>query len=174
MMGRLTEIKGGHYLIPAIALAAKTLGRPLTLSVAGDGPEREILLELARKCGVGAEFWGWLDSERRRDVIRHSDLLAVPSLWPEPFGMVGLEAACHGLPAVAFRVGGIPDWLHSGETGELAPGDPPTVTGLADAIVRALCDIEHYRRLCAGAFEFAQRFTLEAHLLKLEEILFAQ
>ena len=62
---------------------------------------------------------------------------------------------------MAYRVGGIPDWLSAGESGELAPDDPPTVAGLADAIHRSLADPSHYARLSRGAFEIASRFTLD-------------
>jgi glycosyltransferase involved in cell wall biosynthesis len=72
---------------------------------------------------------------------------------------------------VAYGVGGIHDWLIPGESGELAPGDPPTVEGLAAAIVRALGDPAHYANLCRGALEVAARFTLQTHLTKLESIL---
>ena len=103
--------------------------------------------------------------------MRCCDLLAVPSLWPEPFGLVGLEAGCVGLPSVGFAVGGIPDWLIPGETGELAPGDPPTAEGLADAVVRALADPIHLGRLRRGAWEMSRRFTLTKHLDILEPVL---
>ena len=52
-----------------------------------------------------------------------SDLLVVPSVWPEPFGSVGPAAAQHGIPAAAFAVGGIPQWLHEGVNGHLADGN---------------------------------------------------
>ena len=74
-------------------------------------------------------------------------MLVVPSLWPEPFGLVGLEAARHRLPVAAFAVGGIPDWLRPGVNGYLAPGDPPTPGGLADAIIACLKDPETHARL---------------------------
>jgi glycosyltransferase involved in cell wall biosynthesis len=45
----------------------------------------------------------------------------VPSRWPEPFGMVGIEAMARGRPVVGFSVGGIPDWLEHEVTGLLAP-----------------------------------------------------
>jgi glycosyltransferase involved in cell wall biosynthesis len=95
----------------------------------------------------------------------------VPSTWPEPFGLIGLEAACVGLPAVAFDVGGMPDWLRPGESGELAPGDPPTVAGLADALTRALGDTGHLQRLREGAWRAAGAFTLDRHINGLEAIL---
>lgn len=172
-VGRLMDVKGVHYLIKAIPRAAERLAQPLVLTVAGDGPDRESLQALAQRLGVTVEFTGWVDTPRKLELMRKADLLAVPSLWPEPFGLVGIEAGRWGIPAAGYAVGGIPDWLVAGETGELAPGDPPTVHGLTDAIVRALADRDHYAKLCRGAWRMANEFTLDRHLLKLEPILSA-
>lgn len=171
MIGRLTAAKGGHYLIQAISQASAELSQRLTLTVAGDGPERTRLEDLARRLQVTSEFAGWVDTRRKIELLHAADLLAVPSLWPEPFGLVGLEAACQGVPAVGYAVGGIPDWLIAGQTGELAPGDPPTVQGLADAIVRFFSNPDRQAKLRQGAWEHAAQYTLEAHLSKLEPIL---
>lgn len=105
--------------------------------------------------------------------MRESDLLVVPSLWPEPFGLVGIEAGSLGIPAAGFASGGITDWLLPGETGELAPANPPTAEGLADAIARALADQEHYDRLRWGAWDFSKQFDLDRHVAQLEAILHA-
>jgi glycosyltransferase involved in cell wall biosynthesis len=172
-MGRLTDVKGADRLIQAMPHAAEKLGRPLTVTICGEGQERSKLEDLAARLGVQAKFTGWIDTSRKVAVIRDADLLVVPSLWPEPFGLVGIEAGCLGLPAAGYAVGGIPDWLSSGRSGELAPGDPPTVDGLANAMVRALADPEHYATLCRGAWEMAARFTLDAHMAKLEPLLSA-
>jgi glycosyltransferase involved in cell wall biosynthesis len=173
-VGRLTDIKGAKYLIQAIPRANGKLNRRLSLTIAGDGPERTALQHTAEKLDVAIEFVGWVNTRQKLDLMRSADLLAVPSLWPEPFGLVGIEAGCVGLPAVGYAVGGIPDWLLAGESGELAPGDPPTVGGLADAIVRALCDAGHYASMRSGAWNLAKRFTLENHLAVLEPILLTQ
>jgi glycosyltransferase involved in cell wall biosynthesis len=171
LVGRLTEVKGGRHLVRAMAAASRILGRSLRLVVTGDGPERAAMEQLAVGLGVPAEFHGWVRASRRDELMRDTDLLAVPSLWPEPFGLVGLEAACVGLPAVAFAVGGIPDWLHVGVSGELAPGDAPTVPGLAIAIVRALADPRHHAGLRRGAWTVAGSFTRERHVEILETVL---
>lgn len=171
MIGRLTDIKGAGHLIEAIPRAAAKLGRTLTLTIAGDGPERSSLQDLAARLAISVDFEGWVETQDKLALTRQADLLAVPSLWPEPFGLVGIEAGCFGVPSVAYRVGGIPDWLIPGETGELAPGNPPTVDGLADAIARALQSPEHHRRLSLGAWKMAQNFSLAAHLDQLEPIL---
>jgi glycosyltransferase involved in cell wall biosynthesis len=117
------------------------------------------------------EFTGYVGGRKKADLIEQADLLVVPSLWPEPFGLVGIEAGSQGLPAVAFDVGGISDWLIPGYSGELAPGNPPTAGGLADAIARALSDPSHYADLSRGAREVAGRFTLAEHVSKLESTL---
>jgi glycosyltransferase involved in cell wall biosynthesis len=170
-MGRLTRVKGLRHLLLAMRSVQETLGYRLNLTIIGMGPEEGVLRTLARRAQFPVEFIGWADGEQRIKKLEECDLLAVPSLWPEPFGLVGLEAACLGIPAVAFNAGGIPDWLEDGVTGELAPGDPPTAKGLAAAIVRALQDPAHYNRLRRGAWEIAHEFGKGNHLAKLESIL---
>lgn len=171
MAGRLTTLKGGGHLIRAAPRAARALGCALRLSVAGAGPDRAALEEQAREHGVAADFHGWVSADRLIALMRQADLLAVPSVWPEPFGLVGIEAGCVGLPAVAYQLGGIADWLMPGTSGELAPGDPPTVDGLAEAIVRALRDPARHAALRRGAWETARRFTMDAHMRLLEPLL---
>jgi glycosyltransferase involved in cell wall biosynthesis len=170
-LGRLMDIKGVDYLLESLPQASQKLGRPLTVTIAGDGPDRGKLEKLAAQLGVAAEFPGWVAPEQKLNLLRQSDLLAIPSLWPEPFGLVGIEAGSFGVPAVGYSVGGIPDWLIPGRSGELAPGQPPTIHGLADAIVRALADAGHYQKLCMGAWEVARSFSLERHVDNLETIL---
>lgn len=164
MVGRLTDLKGGVELVRALPRARAALGRELELVVAGDGPERPRMQAEAVARRVPVRFVGWVDRPERERLMRGADLLAVPSVWPEPFGMVGVEAGGVGLPAVAFAVGGIPDWCEPGVSGELAPGAPPTPEGLADAIVRALGDEGHHARLREGAWRMAGRFHAKAHV----------
>ena len=169
-IGRLTDIKGTGNLVHAVAAANGQVG-PLTLTIAGDGPELEAVQALARALGVSMRCTGWIGGAEKAELLRETDLLVVPSLWPEPFGMVGVEAGSQGVPAAGYAVGGIPDWLIPGVTGELASVDPPTSDGLAQAIVRALTDPVHYGRLCQGAWEMSRKFTLDGHLARLEPIL---
>lgn len=142
-VGRLDRLKGVHVLLDALPDAARRLGRSLTLSVVGDGPERQALerqASLLAGSAVNVRFEGWLLPEARDAQLRAADLLVVPSLWPEPFGLVGVEAARLGVPSVGFDVGGIRDWLVHGETGLLAAADPPEASALAATIADALRD----------------------------------
>jgi glycosyltransferase involved in cell wall biosynthesis len=170
-LGRMTPLKGGDLLIDAVAQASRRLGRPLRVTLGGDGPERERWQALAMRLGIDARFPGWLDAAGRDAAIRRATLVAVPSVWPEPFGLTGLEAASMGVPAVAFDVGGIREWLTDGDNGLLAPGSPPDASALADAITRAILDPSVLARLSSGARRRAAELTLDRHLDRLEPIL---
>ena len=84
--------------------------------------------------------------------------------------MVGLEAARFGVPSAAFAAGGIPDWLEDGRNGCLAPANPPTPEGLAQAIVRCVADPLEYRQLREGARAAAARHTSDTHLPPLLDV----
>lgn len=155
-VGRMTKLKGVHLLLDALARVQSTLGVALNLTLAGDGPERPVLERraaqlFAQNPKVKCDFVGWADPSTRSQLLAESDVLVVPSTWPEPFGMVGPEAAAAGLPAVAFALGGIPEWLRHGVNGLLASGDPPTAEGLAKALIDSLANEELHKKLCAGA-----------------------
>ncbi|MCP8309297.1 MAG: glycosyltransferase family 4 protein [archaeon] len=62
---------------------------------------------------------GYLDRGAIRDLICKSSIIVVPSLWPEPFGRVIIEAMACGKPVVAYASGGIPEIIEDGKTGFL-------------------------------------------------------
>jgi glycosyltransferase involved in cell wall biosynthesis len=174
-LGRMDRLKGGEVLIEAAKAASAQLERPLTITFGGDGPERDRWEEVAAglrtaDSSVTVSFTGWVDSADLSRLYGDADLVVLPSLWPEPFGMVGIEAGHFGVPSAAFGVGGIPEWLHDGRNGRIAPSDPPSVTGLADAIVECIRDKTEYQRLSEGAHEVAQHFSAARHIEALTDV----
>jgi len=174
--GRMDHLKGGKLLLEAVRPIQRRLNRPMCVVFAGDGPDRQQWEARAKEIAaedsdVSILFTGWCDEARLGILMRDSRLLVVPSVWPEPFGSVGMAAARHGVPAVAFAVGGIPQWLHEGVNGHLAPGSPPTAAGLADAVVRCLDDPRHHGELSRGARQLSAMFTMERHLPELIRVL---
>jgi glycosyltransferase involved in cell wall biosynthesis len=169
----MTRLKGGDYLVRAAAKASAEVGRSIPLTLAGDGPQRAEWQALAADLGVDASFPGWVSADDRARLLRSASLLAVPSVWPEPFGLVGLEAGAFGVPSVAYDVGGIGEWLAESANGWLAPGDPPTVDGLAALLARAAANPADLAALRPGARAAARRMSLAAHLDRLERILAA-
>lgn len=174
--GRMERLKGGACLLDALPAVAAAGQRPIRVTLAGDGPERQHWDARAREVmaatpHVNVEFVGWVSQDGVGMLLSHADLLVVPSLWPEPFGSVGPAAGQHGVPAAAFDVGGISQWLREGVSGHLAPATPPTAEGLAGAIIRCLQDPAHYTLLRKGALQMSARFTMEQHLQELLSVL---
>lgn len=174
--GRMEVLKGGHILLDALPEVQKELGKKVRVVFAGDGRKRKDWERQAARLqshhgSLEIEFVGWLDRARLDLLLDGSDLMVVPSLWPEPFGLAGPEAGLRGLPAAAFAVGGIPEWLEDGVNGYLAPGDPPTAKGLAEAIIRCLKNQETQAHLRRGAAILAGKYNLEHHLINLMRVL---
>lgn len=168
-VGRMERLKGGQIFLDALPAVQQALQRPIEVHFAGDGLEREHWQALAdRVMGghpqISIRFHGWTTGTALQDLFRGAHLLVVPSLWPEPFGKVGPEAAIYGLPVAAFAVGGIEEWLMPGVNGMLAPGNPPTASGLAAAIVACTLDSAVHAELCAGALANMNRFNLQTHV----------
>ena len=89
---------------------------------------------------------------------RNADLFVFPSVWEEPFGMPNIEAMACGVPVIATRSGGIPEFVRHGETGLLVErGD---ADDLAKAIITVLSDATLRCSMAeAGRRLAAERFT---------------
>ena len=138
---RLVEPKKGlSILLQAMGELKRRLGKPpCQLLIVGDGPARETLESLRDRLGL---FEWVVFTGIRRDIPRvlHAlDAFVLPSLY-EGFGIAILEAMAAAKPVVATTVGGIPEFVVSGDTGLLVePGD---ASALAEAIERLLCEPE--------------------------------
>src|SRR5260370_19898418 len=173
-LGRMTALKGPDVALRAASHASASLGRPISVVLAGDGPDRPALERRARELGGGGQlavaFPGWVDAPAREALLSRASLVVVPSIWPEPFGLVGLEAAQFGVPAVAFAVGGIGEWLADDVNGCAVPASAGAA-GLGRAIARVLGDRATHARLGSGARAAASRMSADAHVAQLERVL---
>lgn len=157
--GRLVREKGVEILIRA----AQRVDAEFV--ICGDGRRLASLRKLAERSGVAGRFVfkGWLGPERLAREFASASVVVVPSLWPEPFGLVGIEALAAGRPVVASATGGVGDWLDDGVSGLcVKPGD---VEALAHALNRLLADprLQHAMGL-AGREAVETRFSTERHL----------
>jgi glycosyltransferase involved in cell wall biosynthesis len=155
-IGRMDRLKGGDVLLDALPGTHAALGSPLLVTFAGDGPasgswQRRAAEVAAQDPGISVQFIGWLQRPEVSSLLDTADLLVVPSVWPEPYGLVGPEAGRRGVPAVAFDTGGISEWLIEGVNGCLAPGRRPDAAGLAAALIRCLRSLSSSDALRFGA-----------------------
>ena len=107
-VGRLVSDKGADMLIKAFA---KIKPKDWSLSVIGDGPEKESLERLSVELGIDKQvsFTGILKEQALVDALNRHEILVVPSCWPEPFGIVALEGLACGCVVLASDGGGLPD-----------------------------------------------------------------
>jgi glycosyltransferase involved in cell wall biosynthesis len=158
-VGRLSAAKGVSVLL------ASARRFEAQIDVVGDGWQRAALERAARRLGLGdrVTFHGWRGADQLTATYASAHVVVMPSLWPEPFGMVGLEAMAQARPVIASSTGGIGDWLEHERTGLMvSPGDPDE---LGDAIATLLSGPNIARAMgLAGHQAVRHRSTDEAHV----------
>ncbi|RJF69975.1 glycosyltransferase family 4 protein [Rhodopseudomonas palustris] len=163
-VGEFRRIKGADLLIDAVA-RLRADGRPVTLTLGGDGEESEALRAQVSRLGLdqAVRFSGHV---KARDGFARGRVLVVPSRG-DSMPYVVIEAAAAGVPMVAANVGGIPEIFGPDHTGALfAPSDP---AAMAAAIRAALDDLpaaqERARQLRERIFlHFSQKAMVEGVL----------
>ncbi len=136
--GKLSERKGIHVLVAAAKLLPRELRTRLVLIFLGSGPEQALLAESCQgEPGVRARFPGFMNQKQLSPWYHAADMLALPSLRSETWGLVVNEALHHGLPCiVSDAVGCAPDLIEEGRTGAMAKAG--SAESLAAAIVRTI------------------------------------
>ncbi|MFJ8106822.1 glycosyltransferase family 4 protein [Streptomyces sp. NPDC096132] len=165
-VGRLERVKGVHVLLDAFRLLLAA--HPgATLDIVGDGADRAALESSAADLTAAGRvrFRGWVSPDAVSEALAASSVVVIPSVWPENFPTVALEALQIGRPIVASRVGGLPE-LVGEDNGALVPaGDAPA---LAEALRPLVGDLELLRRLGEGSAARAERYDVERFLDALE------
>jgi len=114
-VGRVVPEKGVHHLLAAVALASQQADRQIRLSVVGSAsfqgrdlsPYERQLRSRAAELGLAVDFRPFVPHDQLAEVYRSAALVVVPSVYPEPFGMVALEAMACGTPVIASPHGGL-------------------------------------------------------------------
>lgn len=158
VLGRLVPHKQVEHALE-VAARLRPLHPGLRVSVVGTGWWAAQLVATARRLGVDdiTDFRGYLDEQAKHDELARCWLMVAPSV-KEGWGLVVVEAAQHGLPAVGYRsAGGIAESIADGETGVLVDD----LGGLARAVDQLITD--HHRRTSMGraAARRAAGFTWE-------------
>lgn len=165
--GRIVRRKGLETLVRCL----RHVRSKCRLVVTGDGPDLHRMRTLVDNLGLSSrvEFVGWVSEESQLEYCRMATVMVVPSLWPEPFGIVGIEAMSLATPVVAFDVGGIPDWLEHGRTGFLVR--PYDEQEMADRISYLLENPDEARAMGAiGRERIGQQFDKAHHVASLTGI----
>lgn len=162
--GRLETYKGVHVLIEA----AKYLPPDARIVIAGVGENAEHLR--ARAGGDSRiEFLGFVPGNDLWALMGRASVVVVPSIWPEVYGLVALEAMCQGTPIIVAKSGGLPEVVGESDAGIIVPaGD---TQALARAIRRIMENPSVAERMGKAGYARAQEIgDPQVHLAKIMEI----
>ena len=116
----------------AIAIARRA-GFPLKIAAKVDAADAHYFKDEIEPLlhGPGVEFLGELDERAKRDLLASATGLLFPIEWPEPFGLVMIEAMACGTPVIAFRCGSVPEVIDEGVTGFVVDNEDAAVAACA-------------------------------------------
>ena len=164
-VGRLSEEKGVDVLLEAM----RHVPPAIRLDIVGDGPERARLEQLSRNLHLTrVAFHGWKAPEELGRFYRACSFVVIPSLWYEVFGFGILEAAGYEKPAIASRIGGIPELVENARQGLLV--EAGNVAQLSQRIQWLAEHPNEQKRMGENAREGLKRFDAQEHWEKLEDI----
>ncbi|PIE16385.1 MAG: colanic acid biosynthesis glycosyltransferase WcaL [Rhodobacterales bacterium] len=126
-VGRLAAVKGVPVLLEALETVLHT-DPDITLTLIGDGPDRQILQDQAKALGDRVQFVGYKSQSEVADYLRQTDILVLPS-FAEGVPVVLMEAMAAQIPVLTTRIAGVPELVADGVSGLLVPpGDQRTLT----------------------------------------------
>jgi glycosyltransferase involved in cell wall biosynthesis len=148
-LGRISPEKG---LDSAIAIA-RAHGYPLKIAAKVDKADRDYFATTIEPLLSHplVEFIGEIGEAEKGDFLGHARALLFPIDWPEPFGLVMIEALACGTPVVAFRGGSVAEIIAHGETGFVVEDldQAITATKQVDALDRRVCRQQFDERFSA-------------------------
>ncbi len=165
--GQIIRGKGVDLLLRALAKVRV----PFQCIILGDGNHRSQCQRLCARLNLAdrVQFRGFVPADELRQFYLDASVLTVPSVWPEPFGMVGPEAMLYGLPVIAFESGGISEWLTHGENGFLVPWKDTKTFALR--IEELLGNKQLARKMGQNGLERVNRvYAAERQVDKLEQL----
>jgi len=157
-LGRLVSDKGVDLLLQALK-QLKDRGMSPSLSIIGNGPERNALESLSAFLGLDGQvtFYGAIQGEKLAAFLNRHRCMVIPSRWAEPFGIVALEGIGCGCMVVGSNDGGLAEAI--GPCGITFPnGDVPA---LANAIERILTKSSLQEGCLSQREKHLKQFTAE-------------
>lgn len=165
-VGRLSRTKGVHYAIKSVVTLLEQ-GYKLQFDIVGSGYDENYFKTLVPKqYNSQFIFHGWQDRHAIDSILKNAYIVLFPSIYPEAFGISGIEAMMRAKPVVAFNVGGVSTWLEHNKTGLLI--EPLNQKKYTSAIKEIIDNKIKYKSFSLNARSNALNyFTEKKHMKKL-------
>lgn len=163
--GRIEVQKGVLLLFEAFKKVKESVPEA-QLHYVGTGMSFRELTEMVEKYPEkqSVMLYGRKEQSELLKLLHRSRVSVVPSVWPEPFGLTGLESQSAGVPVVGADIGGIPEWCVEGVSGLLFPRG--NAEALRDKILQLLQDPGFSERLSRSARQFCSENFSFAEVLR--------
>jgi glycosyltransferase involved in cell wall biosynthesis len=150
-LGSLTRFKGPQVLLKAVQ------DLPVQTLLYGDGPLHQELQQTIRQKNIDATLHTPVSYDKVPQVYANTSIVVFPSIWPEPFGRIAMEAMAAGKPVVGSDIGGIKETITK-ETGILVP--PDDAQALRQALLSLLADTKRRKEMgSAGRKLVRERYS---------------
>jgi glycosyltransferase involved in cell wall biosynthesis len=167
-IGYLGRHKGVHTLLEALSfLGGKDRVR---VNIVGVGDQSDSYVQQVKRMGWGdvVKFWGRVDNRRIEKVYCETDVLILPSIWPENQPVTITEAMAARIPVIASRIGGIPELVEEGSTGYLF--DAGDASQLAGKMMEFIAHPERLDRFGENSYHKIEPHTFENQVEKILKV----
>ncbi len=167
-VGRLSKDKGVEVLLKAFADVIKSQPT-IQLTLVGTGPDREYFEALAQDLSLSknVNFTGAQNKEQIEEHYKQSTIVVVPSIFPDNFPTVCIEALSVGRPVIGSNIGGIPEII-SNSTGYIVYPEDNTILG--SSITKVLNNKIEIKKKSTNSKSVIDRFDLCFHIKEMEKI----
>lgn len=169
-VGRVETNKGIYFLINSIIKLKKEINN-IQLIIAGTGSQIPLIKEKIKKENLTEfiQLTGFIDYNKIGEFYGKANVLVVPSLDMEQFGLIGIEGLASGTAVIGSDTGGIPEWCIHEKTGLLFNSEKPEE--LTSAVRRMLMEKGLAERLTEEGMKHLKKvYNIEQHFQKLLEV----
>lgn len=167
LYGRINEAKGVYALLDAFILIKKKVPEAKIIFAGAQDDERERIKKYILKKQLKAiKILGWINEEEVISILKTVNVIVSPSLYPDPFPGVNLEAALYKKPVVTTCFGGGKEFVLDGQTGYVV--NPYNKEELADRITELLVNKTKAKEFGEAAYKrLKENFSLDKQIEKL-------
>lgn len=169
-IGYMASHKGIQVLLDALPRFSAEVLRRVRINLVGFGEFMESYRQQVEKMGLNhiVKFWGKVDNIQIEQVYQETDVLILPSIWPENQPVTITEAMTAKIPAIGSRIGGIPELIDDGQSGYLF--EPGNAEQLAQKMSEFIADPGKIQQFGEQAYHKIHERTFENQVRQIVQL----